>query len=155
MLGLLQMSELLDEEWQQMMVEARGSRGPSRGLKETICLMQLSENIDQIFKADFYNPQAGHYAHLNSFKFPILKLLQLGDEHGVLSSLFQKEEQKQDQCGWKKKARWVPKRDRPARPVGGPNDEPRPGGPFTTPKQRPKIFRADEQDILNKIKVHN
>ncbi|GJS57530.1 hypothetical protein Tco_0652314 [Tanacetum coccineum] len=43
----------------------------------------------------------------------------------------------------------------PARAVGGPNDGPRPGGPFTTPKQRPEIFRADEQEILNEIKVHN
>ncbi|GJY67698.1 hypothetical protein Tco_0470680 [Tanacetum coccineum] len=37
-----------------------------------------------------------------------------------------KEEQKQDQGGQKKKDRWVPKRDHPARPVGGTNDGPRP-----------------------------
>ncbi|GJX73070.1 retrovirus-related pol polyprotein from transposon TNT 1-94 [Tanacetum coccineum] len=47
----------------------------------------LSENIDHISKAGFYNPQARHYTHLNSFKFPILKLLQLGAERGVLSSV--------------------------------------------------------------------
>ncbi|GJW59408.1 hypothetical protein Tco_0108743 [Tanacetum coccineum] len=35
---------------------------------------------------------------------------------------------------------------------GGLNDGPRPGGPFTTPKQRPEIFRADEQEILHEIK---
>nr|GEY05012.1 nuclear RNA polymerase D1B [Tanacetum cinerariifolium] len=57
-----------------------------------------------------------------------------------------------DQCGWKKKDECVPKRDNPARPVGGPNDSPRPGGPFTTPKQRSEIFKADEQEILNEIK---
>ncbi|GJY57979.1 DNA-directed RNA polymerase V subunit 1 [Tanacetum coccineum] len=62
-----------------------------------------------------------------------------------------KDEQKQDQGGWKKKEGWGPKRDHPARPVGGPNDGPRPGGPFTT-RQRPEIFTADEQEILNEIR---
>nr|GEZ03507.1 nuclear RNA polymerase D1B [Tanacetum cinerariifolium] len=33
-----------------------------------------------------------------------------------------KEEQKQDQGGCKMKKGWVPKRDHPARPVGGLND---------------------------------
>ncbi|GJW85808.1 legumin A [Tanacetum coccineum] len=193
MLGLLQTSELLGEEWQQMMVGAvtgpwgeeinwsgRGQQGGSQqkssnticqgfdleflaeafnidketrqmlkcesGQRGHIVMVErgLRENIDHISKADFYNPQAGHYTHLNSFKFPILKLLQLGAERGVLSS---------DQGGWKKKEGWVPKRDHPARPVRGPNDGPRPGGPFTTPKQRPEIFRADEQEILNEIKA--
>ncbi|GJS46326.1 chaperonin CPN60-2, mitochondrial-like protein, partial [Tanacetum coccineum] len=54
--------------------------------------------------------------------------------------------------GWKKKEEWVPKRDEPARPVGGPNDGRRPERPFTTPKQRPKIFTVDEHEILNEIK---
>ncbi|PWA73955.1 nuclear RNA polymerase D1B [Artemisia annua] len=59
-----------------------------------------------------------------------------------------KEEQKQDQGGWKKKEGWGPKRDRPFRPVGGPNDGPRPGGPFTATGQRIDMFTADEQEIL-------
>ncbi|GJT13420.1 putative ribonuclease H-like domain-containing protein [Tanacetum coccineum] len=48
---------------------------------------------------------------------------------------------------------WVPKRDHYARPVGGPNDGPRLGGPFITPKQRPEIFTADKQETLNEIKT--
>ncbi|GKE09190.1 hypothetical protein Tco_1412741 [Tanacetum coccineum] len=58
-----------------------------------------------------------------------------------------KEEQKQDQGGLKN--------DGPARPVGVLNDGPRPGGPFTTPKEKPEIFTADEQEIINKIKPIN
>ncbi|GJU29317.1 hypothetical protein Tco_1172906 [Tanacetum coccineum] len=58
-----------------------------------------------------------------------------------------KEEQKQDQGGLKN--------DGPARPVRVLNDGPRPGGPFTTPKEKPEIFTADEQEIINKIKPIN
>ena len=32
------------------------------------------------------------------------------------------------------------------------NDDPRLGGPFNTPNERPKIFTADEQEIINEIK---
>nr|GEV37751.1 nuclear RNA polymerase D1B [Tanacetum cinerariifolium] len=59
---------------------------------------------------------------------------------------------KKDRGGWKKKDGWVPKRDHFARPVGGPNDGRRPGGPFTTPKQSYEIFTANGQEILNEIK---
>ncbi|KAJ9565612.1 hypothetical protein OSB04_001578 [Centaurea solstitialis] len=71
-----------------------------------------------------------------------------------------KSEQKQDQGGWKKKEGWGPsggggdwknKRDRPARPVGGPNDGPRTGGPFTATRQRLDMFTLEEQDILTDI----
>ncbi|PWA35093.1 myb domain protein 19 [Artemisia annua] len=49
--------------------------------------MNLRENIDDLSKADFYNPQAGYCTHLNSFKYPILQLLQLSAEHRVLKSV--------------------------------------------------------------------
>ena len=65
----------------------RGGRGPTNGLEGTICSMNLRENINDISKADFYNPQAGHYTHLNSFKYPILQLLQLSAERHVLKSV--------------------------------------------------------------------
>ncbi|GKE53151.1 hypothetical protein Tco_1488307, partial [Tanacetum coccineum] len=70
---------------------------------------------------------------------------------GVIGDGTRRRKQKQDQGGWKKKEGWVPKRDHPERPVRGPNDGPRLGGPFTTPKQRPRIFTPDEQEILNEI----
>ncbi|PWA81451.1 legumin A [Artemisia annua] len=57
---------------------ARSQGQQQRKCKE--CSMKLCENIDDISKADFYNLQAGHCTHLNSFKFPILQLLQLGGE---------------------------------------------------------------------------
>ncbi|KAI3717238.1 hypothetical protein L1987_68726 [Smallanthus sonchifolius] len=64
-----------------------------------------------------------------------------------------KADQKPDQGGgWKKKENWGPKRDRPARPFGGPNDGPRSGGgPLTASRQRLDIFTADEQEILTEI----
>ncbi|KAM0054761.1 putative DNA-directed RNA polymerase [Helianthus debilis subsp. tardiflorus] len=64
-----------------------------------------------------------------------------------------KVEQKGDQGGgWKKKEGWGPKRDRPARPVGGPNDGPRSGGVlFTATRQRLDLFNPDEQEILSDI----
>ncbi|KAL8228775.1 hypothetical protein R6Q57_013675 [Mikania cordata] len=64
-----------------------------------------------------------------------------------------KAEQKPDQGGgWKKKENWGPKRDRPARPVGGPNDGPRSaGGPLTASRQRLDMFTSEEQPILADI----
>ncbi|PWA61863.1 legumin A [Artemisia annua] len=67
--------------------EALRSQGQKqRKCKE--CSMKLHENIDDISKADFYNPQARHCTHLNSFKFPILQLLQLGGERTWCSQEF-------------------------------------------------------------------
>ncbi|KAI3824623.1 hypothetical protein L1987_06087 [Smallanthus sonchifolius] len=64
-----------------------------------------------------------------------------------------KAEQKPDQGGgWRKKENWGPKRDRPARPVGGPNDGPRSGGgPYTASRQRLDMFTSDEQEILTDV----
>nr|XP_043618667.1 DNA-directed RNA polymerase V subunit 1 [Erigeron canadensis] len=59
-----------------------------------------------------------------------------------------KTDQKPDQGGWKKKEGWGPKRDRPARPVGGPNDGPRSSGQFTATRQRLDMFTSDEQEIV-------
>lgn len=46
--------------------------------------MKLSENIDNPTHADFVNPQAGRITNLNSFKFPVLRQLQLSAERGEL-----------------------------------------------------------------------
>ncbi|XP_071726536.1 DNA-directed RNA polymerase V subunit 1-like [Rutidosis leptorrhynchoides] len=63
----------------------------------------------------------------------------------------QKGEQKADQGGWKKKEGWGPKRDRPDRPVGRPNDGPRPVIPMTATRQRLDMFTSDELEILSDI----
>ncbi|KAL4588059.1 hypothetical protein LXL04_000937 [Taraxacum kok-saghyz] len=63
----------------------QGGRGQgSNGFEETICSMKLRENIDNPTHANFVNPQAGRIANLNSFKFPILRQLQLSAERGQL-----------------------------------------------------------------------
>ncbi|KAK9061182.1 hypothetical protein SSX86_018362 [Deinandra increscens subsp. villosa] len=56
----------------------------SNGFEETICSLKLHENIDNPSHADFVNPEAGRIANLNSFKFPILRHLQLSAERGQL-----------------------------------------------------------------------
>ncbi|PWA60001.1 legumin A [Artemisia annua] len=82
--GLTFVSPIMSREQQGQ--QQHGGRGPANGLEETICSMKLRENIDDISKADSYNPKAGHCTHLNSYKFPILQLLQLSAERGVLKS---------------------------------------------------------------------
>ncbi|XP_052621483.1 DNA-directed RNA polymerase V subunit 1 [Lactuca sativa] len=80
-----------------------------------------------------------------------------GEKPGGAWGWNRKPEQKPDQGqgGWKKKEGWGPRRDRPARPAGGPNDGPRPGGggggPFTASRQRLDMFTSDEQEILADI----
>ncbi|GJT46368.1 nuclear RNA polymerase D1B [Tanacetum coccineum] len=152
MLGLIQTSELLGEEYYSSLLIGnsqndqhqqgqpirlgRGQQGGSQQKSSnTIC-----QGFDAEFLAEAFNidQETGEQT----------------TDRGSNWEWNRKEEQKQDQGGWKKKEGWVAKRDHPARPVGGPNDGPRPGGPFTTPKQRPKIFRVDEQEIINEIKVH-
>ncbi|CAH1417787.1 unnamed protein product [Lactuca virosa] len=71
---------------QQQEREQQGGRqgGRSNGFEETICSLKLSENIDNPTHADFVNPQAGRISNLNSFKFPVLRQLQLSAERGEL-----------------------------------------------------------------------
>ncbi|KAK4482463.1 hypothetical protein RD792_009620 [Penstemon davidsonii] len=54
------------------------------GLEETVCSLKLRENLDEPSSADVYNPQAGRLSSLNSHKLPILRLLRLSAEKGVL-----------------------------------------------------------------------
>ncbi|XP_076899436.1 11S globulin seed storage protein G3-like [Bidens hawaiensis] len=58
--------------------------GGSNSLKETIYGLKLKENIDNRAQANFVNPQSRRIANLNSFKFPVLKQLQLSAERGEL-----------------------------------------------------------------------
>ncbi|XP_023743392.1 11S globulin seed storage protein Jug r 4 [Lactuca sativa] len=71
-----------EEQWQGQ--QGGRGRGQDNGFEETICSMKVRANIDDYTQADVYNPQAGHCNHLNSFKLPILRLLQLSAERGVL-----------------------------------------------------------------------
>ncbi|KAL7582962.1 11S globulin seed storage protein Jug r 4 [Lactuca sativa] len=64
--------------------EQRGRGGAANGFEETICSAKMTHNIDDPSRADFYNPQAGWCNNLNSFKLPILQMLQLSAERGVL-----------------------------------------------------------------------
>ncbi|KAL3828253.1 hypothetical protein ACJIZ3_017055 [Penstemon smallii] len=54
------------------------------GLEETVCSLKLRENLDEPSTADVYNPQAGRLSSLNSHKLPILSLLRLSAQKGVL-----------------------------------------------------------------------
>ncbi|KAI3760178.1 hypothetical protein L1987_50569 [Smallanthus sonchifolius] len=59
--------------------------GSANGLEETICSAKFTSNINDASRADFYNPEAGWKTHLNSFKLPILEMVQLSAERGVLN----------------------------------------------------------------------
>ncbi|XVE65830.1 hypothetical protein DITRI_Ditri08aG0030700 [Diplodiscus trichospermus] len=58
-------------------------RGSRNGLEETFCTMRLRHRIDSPF-ADVFNPRAGRITTINSFNLPVLQLLQLSAERGVL-----------------------------------------------------------------------
>lgn len=74
-----------EQEQEQQGGRRQGRRGGwSNGFEETICSLKLRENIDNPTHADFVNPEAGRIANLNSFKFPILRQLQLSAERGEL-----------------------------------------------------------------------
>ncbi|XP_071711249.1 11S globulin seed storage protein Ana o 2.0101-like [Rutidosis leptorrhynchoides] len=69
-----------DEQEQQQF----SPRGRGNGLEETLCSTQLSANIASPTRADVYNPRGGRVSKLNSFKLPVLNMLQLSAERGVL-----------------------------------------------------------------------
>lgn len=57
---------------------------PHNGIAQTVCSTQLKANIADPTRADVYNPRGGRVSSLNSHKLPILNLLQLSAEKGVL-----------------------------------------------------------------------
>ncbi|KAJ9564964.1 hypothetical protein OSB04_000930 [Centaurea solstitialis] len=61
-------------------------RGNANGFDETVCSTKLTANIDNPSHVDIYNPQAGRCTHLNSQKLPVLQMVQLSAERGVLHS---------------------------------------------------------------------
>ncbi|XP_023770765.1 11S globulin seed storage protein 1 [Lactuca sativa] len=62
----------------------RRGGGGANGFDETLCSAQLSANLANPTHADVYNPRGGRVSSLNSHKFPVLDLLQLSAERGIL-----------------------------------------------------------------------
>nr|XP_043637682.1 11S globulin seed storage protein 1-like [Erigeron canadensis] len=60
-------------------------QGGRNGIEETVCSATITANINDVSRADFFNPQAGWCSNLNSFKLPILQMVQLSAERGVLN----------------------------------------------------------------------
>ena len=77
-LGYLRVKIMQSEQYEQ---------SPRNGLEETICSAKITSNINDAERADFFNPQAGWTTHLNSFKLPILEMVQLSAERGVLNKV--------------------------------------------------------------------
>ncbi|KAK1412618.1 hypothetical protein QVD17_34011 [Tagetes erecta] len=60
-------------------------QGAANGVEETICSGQITYNINDASRADIYNADVGWTNNLNSYKLPILQMVQLGAERGVLN----------------------------------------------------------------------
>lgn len=76
---------LTREEERQRQGQGQGQGGgDNNGLEETICSARLGENLNDPERADIYNPNAGRLSTLNSYNLPILSVLRLSAERGVL-----------------------------------------------------------------------
>ncbi|KAK9684949.1 hypothetical protein RND81_10G245100 [Saponaria officinalis] len=62
----------------------RGRDEADNGVEETFCSARLIEQLDDPERADVYTPHAGRLSTLNSYNLPILQLLRLSAEKGVL-----------------------------------------------------------------------
>lgn len=78
-LRLLRPTERQYEEERRGMEAASGN-----GLDEALCSMKLRENIADPMKADLYTPNGGRITVLNSQKLPVLKLMQMSANRGVM-----------------------------------------------------------------------
>ncbi|TVU43540.1 hypothetical protein EJB05_10019, partial [Eragrostis curvula] len=54
------------------------------GVDEALCSMKLRENVADAGKADMYTPNGGRITVLNSQKLPVLKLIQMSVNRGVM-----------------------------------------------------------------------
>ncbi|KAK1377109.1 Cocosin 1 [Heracleum sosnowskyi] len=72
-----------EEHSQQGEGEGQGKEH-GNGLEETSCSVRIRVNLDNIDRADIFNPQAGHLISLNSHHLPILRDVQLSAERGHL-----------------------------------------------------------------------
>ncbi|KAI3994521.1 hypothetical protein MKX01_014329 [Papaver californicum] len=57
----------------------------TNGLEETICSIRLKQNIANSTKADIYSEKGGRITTVNSQNLPILNLLQMSADKGVLN----------------------------------------------------------------------
>ncbi|XP_020081944.1 glutelin type-A 1-like [Ananas comosus] len=85
--GLQFLRPSVREEQHEQYSEGREERrkgGQCNGLEEMYCALKTRENINDPTRADVYTPQGGRITSLNSQKFPILNLIQMSAERGVL-----------------------------------------------------------------------
>lgn len=59
-------------------------REHGNGLEETSCSVRMRVNLEDLDRADIFNPQAGHLISLNSHHLPILRDVRLSAERGHL-----------------------------------------------------------------------
>ncbi|XP_040382642.1 cocosin 1-like [Oryza brachyantha] len=61
-----------------------GAAAAGNGVDEALCLMKLRENVADPMKADLYTPNGGRITVLNSQKLPVLKLIKMSVNRGVM-----------------------------------------------------------------------
>lgn len=76
--------EKQQRQGQQGQQEQEEQESSSNGIEETFCTVRFRENIGEAIRADVYNPQGGRLRSINSGTLPILKVLQMSAERGVL-----------------------------------------------------------------------
>ncbi|KAL3506147.1 hypothetical protein ACH5RR_031529 [Cinchona calisaya] len=74
------------QQQQQQQQYGGGKVWRPNGLEETVCTVELRENIGHPTRADVYNPRAGRISTSNSQTLPILGWLKLSAETGFLYS---------------------------------------------------------------------
>lgn len=80
--------ELQVERSERPQQEEHGQQGQGKehgnGLEETSCSVRIRVNLDNLDRADIFNPQAGYLTSLNSHHLPILRDVRLSAERGHL-----------------------------------------------------------------------
>ncbi|EAZ05461.1 hypothetical protein OsI_27675 [Oryza sativa Indica Group] len=69
---------------EEMMRGANAAAAAGNGIDEAVCLMKLRENVADPMKADLYTPNGGRITVLNSQKLPVLKLIKMSVNRGVM-----------------------------------------------------------------------
>uniref|UniRef100_A0A0E0LQV4 Cupin type-1 domain-containing protein n=1 Tax=Oryza punctata TaxID=4537 RepID=A0A0E0LQV4_ORYPU len=69
---------------EEMMRGTNAAAAAGNGVDEALCLMKLRENVADPMKADLYTPNGGRITVLNSQKLPVLKLIKMSVNRGVM-----------------------------------------------------------------------
>lgn len=78
-------------ERQQQEEHSQQGREHGNGLEETSCSVRMRVNLEDLDRADIFNPQAGHLISLNSHHLPILRDVRLSAERGHLRKVISSE----------------------------------------------------------------